>query len=225
MKPIRTWRCTVCGYLHTGDDPPEECPVCGAPATDFTPVTETDDTADRPRKDSGPSAVSVVPASAEGKGQDASLFSITYGLYIISSRDGEKLNGQTNNTLFQITADPARIALGIHKANLTHDYIVRSGLAAVTVLGQNGLDYVRRFGFQSGRTVDKFSDVQFQMSPELGCPVLGDQVAYMECLVVPDLLVSLDTHTLFVCDVVGGGILQGGDPMTYSDYRRLKSSR
>jgi flavin reductase (DIM6/NTAB) family NADH-FMN oxidoreductase RutF len=225
MNAIRSWRCTICGYIHQGENPPDECPVCGAAATDFTLVLETDATAERPDGASGPSAVSVVPDSADGSGKDASLFSISYGLYIISSRDGEKMNGQTNNTLFQITSDPTRIALGINKANLTHDYIVRSGLAVVTVLGMKALDHVRHFGFQSGRTMDKYSRIPFQLSPKLGCPVLADQVAYMECMVVPELMVSLDTHTLFVCDVVGGGPLEGGKPMTYSDYRCLKSNR
>jgi flavin reductase (DIM6/NTAB) family NADH-FMN oxidoreductase RutF len=134
------------------------------------------------------------------------------------------MNGQTNNTLFQITAEPKRIALGINKANLTHDFIIRSGMLAVTVLGQDALEIVRHFGFQSGRSIDKYSRFAYQLSPELACAVLPDQVAYMECVVVPDLTVSLDTHTLFVCDVVGGGLLQGGTPMTYSDYRHLKSS-
>jgi flavin reductase (DIM6/NTAB) family NADH-FMN oxidoreductase RutF len=225
MNSIQAWRCTVCGYVHEGENPPDECPVCGAPATDFVPIVDTDDTAQRPGITSGPSAVSVVPVNADGSERDASLFSISYGLYVVSSRDGEKLNGQTNNTLFQITADPARIALGIHKANLTHDYLVRSGLAVVTVLGQDALDYVRHFGFQSGRSFDKFRHISYQLSPDLKCPVLPDQVAYMECVVVPDLMVSLNTHTMFVCDVVGGGLLQGGTPMTYSDYRRLKSNQ
>jgi len=144
---------------------------------------------------------------------------------MVSSRDGEMINGQTNNTLFQITADPTRIVLGINKANLTHDYLIRSGLAAVTVLNLDGLDHVRHFGFQSGRTRDKFKDRPYQLSPLVGCPVLPNQVAYLECQVVPDTLVSLNTHTMFVCDVVGGGLLAGGSPMTYSDYRRLKNQK
>ena len=225
MTSLQSWRCTVCGYVHEGESPPDECPVCGAQASDFILIADADDTAQRPGTTPGPSAVSVVPARADGSGRDASLFSISYGLYVVSSRDGEKMNGQTNNTLFQITADPARIALGINKANLTHDYMVRSGLAVVTVLGQDALDYVRHFGFHSGRSLDKYGQISYQLSPELKCPVLPDQVAYMECIVVPDRMVSLDTHTMFVCDVVGGGLLQGGTPMTYSDYRRLKNNQ
>ncbi len=38
----KTWRCTVCGYLHTGDQPPEFCPVCKADASKFELVSEPD---------------------------------------------------------------------------------------------------------------------------------------------------------------------------------------
>ncbi len=101
------WRCTVCDYIHEGPEPPETCPVCGVDASFFEKVEEA----------------AANPCQDEVK---KALRHITYGLYIVASRKGEKINGQCANTVFQITSEPVKIAVGINKNNLTYEYIIKS---------------------------------------------------------------------------------------------------
>jgi rubrerythrin len=37
---VKQWRCKVCGYIHQGEEPPDECPVCGAPKEEFELVED-----------------------------------------------------------------------------------------------------------------------------------------------------------------------------------------
>jgi len=217
---MKQWRCKVCGYIHTGPEPPDICPVCGAPKEEFEEITAgTEVTAPA----GGPSAVSVVPLTGNTSDVQGALFTLSYGLFLLSSREDGRYNGQTSNTVFQITADPRQIALGVNKANLTHEYIISSGVCAVTILGQGDLDLVRRFGFQSGRNADKFAGLQYSLGPVTGCPLLPGGVAYLEGRINPKLTTDTGTHTLFIADVVGGGVLAGGEPLTYDYYRRNKT--
>lgn len=88
----------------------------------------------------------------------AALFKITYGLYIVTSCDGERFTGLVANTVSQVTAEPPRISVCIHKENLTHEYITRSGAFAVSVLDETApLKFIGIFGFNSGRKIDKLS--------------------------------------------------------------------
>jgi flavin reductase (DIM6/NTAB) family NADH-FMN oxidoreductase RutF/rubrerythrin len=138
---------------------------------------------------------------------------------VVSSKSDGKFNAQAANTVFQITSEPARVAVGINKLNLTHEYIEASKVLTVTVLGKGNMKHIKRFGFQSGRSVDKFAGLQFTLSPNVGCPVIPDGVAYLECRIRPEMSVDTGTHTLYVADVVGGGALRSTEPITYGYYR------
>lgn len=253
---MKKWRCRVCGYIHEGPEPPDVCPVCGAPKEDFEEVVEEADATksgasepDGARQDTpttgqpgagssstgmgtgtdtgtsmtgrGPSSSPAAPLAADGSLKGA-LYSLSYGLFVVTSHKDGKLNGQACNTVIQITSEPARIALAINKRNLTHEFISESKVLAVTVLGRDNLDLVRRFGFASGRTTDKFAGVDYALGAETGCPVLKQGIAFLEARLVPGLSVDAGTHTLFVADVVGGGLLRDAVPLTYRDYRELK---
>jgi flavin reductase (DIM6/NTAB) family NADH-FMN oxidoreductase RutF len=104
------------------------------------------------------------------------LHSISYGLYVITSKDGDEINGQVANTVFQISNDPPTIAISINKKNLTNEFIKKSGLFAVSVLSQETpLSLIGQFGFKSGRDVDKFRGVNYRTTPK-GLPHLVDNV-------------------------------------------------
>jgi len=158
------------------------------------------------------------------------LFSLSYGLYIVASRmmleDGTaRFNGQISNTLFQVTAEPPRVAVSINKQALTHEYIQRSGVFAAAVLEDTvPLEFVGRFGFKSGREVDKFAGVSYELGVT-GCPVVTEYtVAAVEGKVVRTL--DVETHTLFVAEVVSARFLRrGGQPLTYAVYRKIKHGR
>jgi len=207
----------VCGYVHEGPEPPAVCPVCGAPASEFEeiePEAQTDNlfkgAASRP-------AVGLAP---EGGNLKEALFTLGYGLYVVGSKSGQKLNAQTANTVFQITSDPPVVALGINKENLTHRYLLDSQVAAITILGKGNMEEVKHFGFQTGKQVDKFAGTKYLEGKVTGCPILPGGVAYLELKILPEKAVDLGTHTLFTGEVLDGGVLKGTEPLTYAGYRR-----
>jgi len=149
------------------------------------------------------------------------LNTISYGLYVISSKMDDRVNAQCGNSLFQITAAPRKVAIGINMKNYTFEFIKSSGVLAVNVLKQDQLSYVRHFGLQSGRKVDKFATVKYA-TRTTGCPILPDALAFFECRVVHPSCVDCGTHMLFVCDVVAGDVLNPGEALTYDYYRRQR---
>ncbi len=89
---------------------------------------------------------------------------ISYGIYVICSKNGEKTNGQIATTLFQVTSEPPTIAVSINKQNLTHQYISESKVFTVSILDKKTqLPFIGTFGFKSGRDIDKFKNVTYKI--------------------------------------------------------------
>lgn len=149
------------------------------------------------------------------------LYSISYGLYLITSKDGDQINGQIANTVFQISSDPPTIAVSINKQNLTNELIAKSGLFAVSVLRQETpLSLIGQFGFKSGRDVDKFAGMDYSTTPQ-GLPYLiDDALAYIETKVIQNI--DAETHTIFIGEVTAAEVLKQGNPMTYAYYHQVK---
>ena len=142
---------------------------------------------------------------------------ISYGLYIVTSRDQEKMNGQIINTAIQVTSDPPRLAVIINKKNLTHEFITKSRIFAVSVLEEaTPLTFIGPFGFRSGRDIDKFTKVGFKKGVT-GCPLVTDHVLSVVEVKVIDQI-DLGTHTIFVGDVVNSEVIKDGRPLTYQYY-------
>jgi len=202
---LKKWRCTVCNYIHEGETPPDVCPVCGVGPEMFEEVkVETEQ---------------ELMTAEEKTNAKPAIRKFTYGLFVISSKKGDKVNAQAANTAFQITNDPAKIAIGINKNNLTWEYINESGIFAVNILGQNQIDTVKHFGFQSGKKVDKFSDVSYT-TEKTGAPLLTECTAWVECQV--EHQIDVGTHTIFVGQVVNGANLGDAEPLTYAYYHQNK---
>jgi ferric-chelate reductase [NAD(P)H] len=142
---------------------------------------------------------------------------LSYGLYIVTSLDGDRLNGQIVNTVIQVTSDPARVAVIVNKQNLTHEFISKSRLFGVSVLDESApMTFLGPFGFRSGRDVDKLSQVQFKIGVT-GCPlVLEHALSVLEAKVIDQI--DLGTHTIFVGDVVNSEVIKDGRPLTYQYY-------
>jgi len=149
------------------------------------------------------------------------LYRLGYGLYVVSSRKGDKLNGQIANTVFQITSEPPTIAVSINKSNLTHEFITESKVLAVSVLSQDTpLSFIGHFGFKSGRDIDKLEGINYKIG-ETHAPVVTDHtLAYLEARVVQE--VDAGTHTIFIGELVGADVLKEGEPMTYAYYHQVK---
>jgi len=206
----KQWKCTVCDYIHTGDEPPASCPLCGVGREMFVLLD------DRPVVLSSESILETDFGTLRG-----ALTKISYGLYIITSIKENKINGMCANTVFQLTDDPPRIALCINKNNLTHEYIDYSGVFAISVLGREHMAAVRNFGYRSGRSGDKFVDVNYVLGKN-GCPILQNCVAYLEGRIVPEKANDVGTHTLFVANVTSGKTALDEKPLTYAYYRQNK---
>lgn len=213
---MKMWECTVCSWPHEGDAPPNNCPRCGVPSDKFVEVDlEALGLEDYP--------LEFKELSEEDKKRiSPAMYRISYGLYMVGSQKGEKINGQICNTVFQITNTPMRIAIGINKSNLTHEYIKESGIFTVSILGAEQMNLVGTFGFKSGREVNKFEKVAYKLGVT-EAPILESCISFIECKVDPSLSIDMGTHTLFIGDVVEGGVKEG-DPMTYALYRQMKNS-
>lgn len=149
------------------------------------------------------------------------LRKISYGMYVIGSHKGEKLNGQIANTVFQITSEPPTIAVSINKLNLTHEYIKSSRVFSASILCQAApLPFIGGFGFKSGRNTDKLKGVNYKVG-QTGAPIfLDNAAAYLEAEVIQDI--DAGTHTIFIGRVAAAEILTGDPCMTYEYYQQVK---
>lgn len=146
------------------------------------------------------------------------LNDLTYGLYLVSSYDGETKNALVINTAFQVTAAPAELAVCINKNSFTHELISKSGVFAVMPLEeQTPFVFIGRFGFRCGRSFNKLEKVSFSVGKN-GCPLITQHtLAALEAQVVKT--VDLPTHTLFIGQVTGSHVFNpNGRPLTYAYY-------
>ena len=142
---------------------------------------------------------------------------LSYGLYLVTSFKGDRLNGQVVNTVIQVTSEPPRVAVIINKKNLTHDFILKSQVFAVSVLEESApMAFFGPFGFKSGRDVDKLAKVAFKKG-STGCPLITEHaLSVMEAEVIDRI--DLGSHSIFVADVIGSEVLKAGRPLTYHYY-------
>ena len=146
---------------------------------------------------------------------------LSYGMYLVSSTNEGKINGQVANTVFQITSEPPMVAVSINKQNLTHEYIRASGMLAVAILAKEApMSLIARFGFKSGRELDKFAGVKHRIGSSGAPIVLEHCTGYLEGKVLQE--VDCATHTLFILRVEDAGPLEEGEPMTYAYYHQVK---
>jgi flavin reductase (DIM6/NTAB) family NADH-FMN oxidoreductase RutF/rubredoxin len=149
------------------------------------------------------------------------LHKIGYGLYVVTSLKGEKLNGQIANTVFQITSEPPTVAMSINKSNLTWEFIKESRVFAVSVLCQDTpLDFIGRFGFKSGRDTDKLEGLNYRIGQTNSPVVIDNAVSYLEVEVTNEM--DMVTHTVFAGRVVDAGVLTDEPCMTYEYYHQIK---
>jgi len=150
---------------------------------------------------------------------NAAMFKLSYGLFVLSAREGEKDNGCIINTAAQVTTTPNRITIAVNKQNYTHDMIMRTGAFNVSILDETvPFSAFQCFGFRSGRDCNKFEDVKFERA-ENGIAYLPEFTsAYISGKVVET--VDLGTHTLFVADVTDAEVLSDNDSVTYTYYQR-----
>ena len=145
------------------------------------------------------------------------LFKIGYGLYIVTTKDGEKDNGLVVNTVTQLTNTPNKIAVTINKDNYSHHLIKQSGKMNVNCLSIDApFSLIERFGFKTGRSENKFEDFEFARSDN-GIPFLTRYINSFLSLEV-EKYVDFETHGMFVCKVTEARVMNSKETMTYSYY-------
>ena len=153
------------------------------------------------------------------KNDMTALFKIGYGLYVVTSNDGTKDNGFICNTVSQLTDNPFRVAVNINKANYSFHIIQQTGKLNVNCLSTDApFSVFKNFGFQSGRTVDKFAGTT-PLRSDNGLVFLDRYInAFMSLKV--EQFVDLDTHGMFICSVTEARVISDVDTMTYTYYQR-----
>ena len=154
------------------------------------------------------------------KNDMSALFKIGYGLYVITTNDGRRDNGMIVNTVSQVTNSPNRIAVCINKQNYTHHVVQQSGVMNLNCLSVEApFSVFERFGFQSGRNVDKFEGSDFEvLRSDNGLRFLSKYINAMMSLKV-ESYVDLDTHGMFICTVTEARVLSDKETMTYNFYQ------
>ena len=155
---------------------------------------------------------------AANKNDLTALFRIGYGPYVVTSNDGKKDNGLIVNTVTQLTDTPNRVAVNINKANYSHHIIKQTGILNVNCLSVDApFSVFERFGFQSGRTVDKFEGIT-PVRSDNGLIILPKYINAAISLKV-EQYVDLDTHGMFICSVTEARVMNDKETMTYTYYQ------
>lgn len=163
----------------------------------------------------------AVPAAAvdvtTGRVDASAMFKLSYGLFVLTAKEADKDNGCIINTAQQLTSDPMRISIAVNKQNYTHDMILRTGVFNVSVLTE-GAQFAafQRFGFQSGRDVDKFAGTAIDRAANGVSYLAEDTNAVISGKVVQ--AIGCGTHTLFIADVTESVVLSAEPSVTYTYY-------
>jgi ferric-chelate reductase [NAD(P)H] len=150
------------------------------------------------------------------------FFKVTYGLYIVSSKSNDRLNGFISNSVFQVSAEPNKFAVCCHKNNFTATLIKESNVFSVSVLQKETKSrLIGVFGYKSGRDVNKYENVNYIFGTTGAPVVIDDTLAWFECKVIQTF--DVGTHLLFIGEVVSSEIVNPeAEPLTYTYYREVK---
>ncbi len=151
---------------------------------------------------------------------DSKIFrSMSYGVYVAGTMDGERPTGCIVNSVMQITSQPATVAISVNHDNYTNGCIAQSGLFSFSILAEDSdPGFIGGFGFRSGKDVDKFDGVDYEMVA--GVPVIKDSCGYVVCRVIDTMETA--THTVFLGEVIEGAVYDSSrKPMTYAYYHQV----
>ena len=149
---------------------------------------------------------------------DNPIYKLTYGLFVVTANENGKDNGCITNTVGQVTSEPNRVSLTVNKANLTHDMIASTGKFTASILSQEAdFELIKRFGFQSGRDVDKFAGFADIKRVENGTlAVTKGTNSFISASVCQSI--DLGTHTMFIADVGEMAMLGAARSADYAYY-------
>lgn len=146
------------------------------------------------------------------------MYKLSYGLFVLTAKEGEKDNGCIINTAIQAASTPNQMSICVNKANYTHDMIMRTGEFTVSVISQRAsFDLFKHFGFQTGREVNKFSDFTACDRGQNGIYYITEGTnAYISVKVAKTE--DLGSHTMFIGEITDMEVLSGDASATYEYY-------
>lgn len=146
------------------------------------------------------------------------MYALTYGLFVLTTKLGDRCQGCIINTAMQVTTSPNRITITVNKANLTHDVLMYTKEFNISVLSEDAdFEVFRHFGFQSGRDTDKLASWSEKKNAPNGMPYITKGAnAYISGKVIDTI--DLGTHTMFIADVTDCGVLSDAPSATYAYY-------
>ena len=152
------------------------------------------------------------------------FFKLSYGLYIVTAKSGNKKNGFIANAVFQVTAEPPQFAICCNKDNYSHDILHNSNAYAFSILEKEASPQMfTTFGYKTGEKLDKFKDIEY-ITGETGTPIITqDCVAWFECRIVNKF--DVGTHIMYIGEMINNDILSPElEPITYSYYRDVRKA-
>ena len=150
---------------------------------------------------------------------DLAMHKLSYGLFVLTAKDGEKDNGCIINTAIQVASEPNQISISVNKANLTHDMVLKTGVFTVSAISQRaGFDLFKRFGMQSGRDADKFAGFDACKRAANGVYYITEGTNAFFCGKVTQSI-DLGSHTLFIASVEDMEVLSDEPSTTYAYYQ------
>ena len=142
---------------------------------------------------------------------------ISYGLFVLTAKDGEKDNGCIINTAMQVTIEPNCISVVVNKSNYTHDIILKNKEFNISILDESSqFATYKNFGFKSGRDSDKLVEVDFARAANGIVYLTKESNGYISGKVIKTI--DLGTHTMFIAEVTDGEILSDKSSVTYAYY-------
>lgn len=147
------------------------------------------------------------------------LFNIGYGLYVLTAKQNKKDNGCIINTAMQVTSEPCRIVIAVNKQNFTSEMIENTGKFNLSILTEMcDFEIFKNFGYQSGKSVDKFSDfTDFARSSNGLIYLTQNTNSYISATV--NKTIDLGTHLLFIATVTDAKVINTNPTVTYSYYQ------
>ena len=147
------------------------------------------------------------------------MYKLSYGLFVLTAKRGEKDNGCITNTAIQVTSEPNRISIAVNKANYTHDMVLETGKFNVSIISEKAdFDLFKHFGFQSGRDVDKFADFTDCARAENGIFYITKGTNAVISAEV-EQCIDLGSLTLFIAKVTDLMVLDAASSATYEYYQ------
>ncbi len=148
------------------------------------------------------------------------IFNISYGLFVLVARQGDKDNACIINVAQQVTSDPLQLMICVNKQNLTHDMILRTLKFNLCPLSEEAtMKPFQHFGFQSGKTVDKFAECEVELRTENGLRYLPKFInSVISCVVTKSI--DLGTHTMFIAMPMEAKVLSDSPSITYAYYQQ-----